>query len=280
MYSPSGRYSVVYEERGAKAVVQEGGRYVRELNRSHYHAKDFDYPVALGVLKDGREVLIHCPENYNVLEIEDTMSEQRLTTGPRDAPDVFRSRLSVSPDGRRLLVAGWVWTPYGIAEVFDLEDALRDASTLDGQGILPMRPGIDAEVASACWLDADRLVVATTADTTFDDEETPALGPQQLGVWSFTELRWLHRSEADFSYGTLVPCGNRVVSLYGHPRLIEISTGAVVAEWPQVLVQRREGAYGVTHIPTPVIALQPDGNLLAVAQDKSIALLTLPEPSN
>ncbi|MEV1062810.1 hypothetical protein [Streptomyces sp. NPDC050263] len=273
--SPSGRYSVVYAERGADALLLEGAIPLRELTRDSYHDEDFDYPVALTALPDGREILVHCPEEYNVLQIEDAASGQRLTPGTREAKDVFHSRLSVSGDGRRLLVAGWVWHPYGIAEVFDLEAALTDPAVLDGHGVLPMEPGIDAEVVSACWLDDDRLAVAT-GEEFLDDEDVPALGPRQIGVWSLSGRAWVHRSSVDFEVGTLIAGGGRVVSLHGHPRLIDVRTGEVLEEWPEVAIPRREGAYGVTHIPTPVAALHPDGTHLAVAQDENIALVRLP----
>ncbi|NEB04589.1 hypothetical protein G3I78_36900 [Streptomyces sp. SID13726] len=274
--SPSGRYSVVHAERGTEALLLDGDRLVRELNRSDYHAADFDYPVALGALPDGREVLVHCPEEYNVLEIEDVESGERLTRGERQPKDVFHSRLAVSPDGTHLLSAGWVWHPYGVVEVFDLADALTAPAVLDGHGVLPMDPGIDAEVVSACWLDGDRVAVAT-GEEFLDDEETPALGPRQLGVWSLSAMRWIHRNKVDFTIGTLIARGDTVVSLYGNPRLIDVTTGAVVAEWPTVEVPRREGSYGVTHIPTPVAALHPDGIRLAVAQPDGIAIIALPE---
>jgi len=274
--SPSGRYSVVYAERGTRALLLDGDRLVRELDRSYDYAEDFDYAVALGALQDGREVLVHCPEEYNVLEIEDAESGERLTGGERHPRDVFHSRLAVSPGGTHLLSAGWLWHPYGVVEVFDLTSALTDPAVLDGPGVLPLDPGIDAEVVSACWLDGDRLAVATGGEL-LADKETPALGPRQLGVWSLSARRWIHRSRVDFHIGTLIARGDTVVSLYGHPRLLNVTTGAVVAEWPTVEVPRREGSYGATHIPTPVVALHPDGTRLAVAQPESIAIIDLPE---
>lgn len=274
--SPSGRYSVVYAERGTEALLLDGDRLVRELSRSYDYAEDFDYAVALGTLQDGREVLVHCPEEYNVLEIEDAESGERLTDGERHPRDVFHSRLEVGPDGTHLLSAGWLWHPYGIVEVFDLASALTVPAVLDGRGVLPSDPGIDAEVVSACWLDGDRMAVAT-GEQAFDDEGIPVLGPGQLGVWSLSARRWIHCSRVDFCIGTLIARGDTVVSLYGHPRLIDVATGAVVAEWPTVEVPRRDGSYGATHIPTPVVALHPDGTRLAVAQPESIAIITLPE---
>lgn len=275
--SPSGRYVIVYAERGTKALVLDGTQVVRELNRSYCHATDFDYPVALGMLPDGREIVVHCPDDYNVLEVDDVKSGQRLTKGDRGPKDVFHSRLAVSPDGRHLLTGGWVWQPYGIAQIFDLQHALRDPAVLDGAGLLSMSPGIDAEVASACWLDGDRVAVATTQET-LGNEEINDLGPAELGVWSISGERWLHRNSVDYRIGTMLARGDTVVSLYEHPRLIQVETGALIAEWPEVKVACKDGSYGVTHILTPVSALHPDGTRLAIAQPDSIAVIPLLTP--
>ncbi|MHA6761645.1 WD40 repeat domain-containing protein [Streptacidiphilus sp. PAMC 29251] len=276
--SPSGRFAVVYGERGTKALVLDGARVVRELGRSYYHSADFDYPVTLGRLPDGREVLVHCPDGYSVLEIEDLQSGRRLTSGDRTPTDVFHSRLSVSPDGRHLLVAGWLWSPFGIARVYDLANALADPAVLDGNGLLPLSSGVGAEVAAACWLDGDRIAFATNDEVLDDDEEPSNLGPRQFGVWSISGRQWLHRSSVGYPIGTLLARGTQVVSLYDHPRLIDTGTGAVLAEWPEVKVGPKDGSFGVTHVPTPVAAVSADGTRLAVAQENGIAVIELPVP--
>lgn len=97
-------------------------------------------------------------------------------------------------------------------------------------------------------------------------------------MWSAAEERWLRRSPLGFTAGTLLACGgDRVVSLCGHPRLVDAGTGAVLAEWPEVPVSRRAGSDGVPHVPTPVAALHPDGTRLAVAVRNGIAVLDLPQ---
>ncbi len=277
--SPSGRYAVVYAERGTKGIVLDlsGSKVVREIDRSYYHATDYDHPVALCTLPDGREVIVHCPEQYNELQIEDLRTGQRLTEGARRSTDVFHSRLAVSPDGRHLLVAGWLWAPFGVAHAYDLTAALADPGALDDDTLFEPYAGNDAEVSSACWLDGDRLAVATT-DEFLERDETPAPGTRQLGVWSMSEHRWLHRNAVDYRIGVLLARGSQVVSLYDHPRLIDTETGAVVAEWPEVKVPKKEGSFGVTHIPTPIAAISPDGTRLAVAQEDGIALIELPNP--
>ncbi|MBQ0997926.1 hypothetical protein [Streptomyces sp. RK62] len=277
--SPSGRYTVTYTERGTKALLLDGQRIVRELNRSHYHAEDFDYPVALGALADGREVLVHCPEAYEVIEVEDVATGKRLTHGERTPIDVFHSRLAMSTDGKHLLSAGWLWSPFGIARVYDLERALTEPAVLDDEGLLPPGSWADAEIDAACWLDGDRLAVAT-GEAEADEGDLGVLGPEQLGVWSISERKWLHRHRLEVPMGTLIGHGDRVIALCEYPRLIDVATGAVLAEWPEVVVSSRVGSYGVTHVPTPVAALHPDGSRLAVAQPDGIAIIALPRSAS
>jgi hypothetical protein len=275
----SGRFQAAYAERGTKALLLSEGRLVRELNRSYYHADDFDYPIALGVLPDGRECVVHCPDAYNVLEIEDAETGARLTAARRAPNDFFHSVLSVSPDGRHLLDVGWVWHPYGMARIFDLQRALDDPSELDGEGMAVFDQAIDAEVSSACWLDDDRVAVATTNEEPRNDDQPDTLGPGQLGVWSIARAGWLHRCGVNQPVGTMIACGERIMALYGHPRLIDPTTGAVVAEWPQVAISTKQLCFGVSHIPTPIGVLHPDGTRLAVASGHRVAILTLPNHS-
>ncbi|MEV5954949.1 hypothetical protein AB0M11_14460 [Streptomyces sp. NPDC051987] len=274
--SASGRYSAVWQERGTKAVLLEGERVVRELNRSYYHAPSFDYPLGLGTLGDGREVVVHCPDDYNVLQIEDAASGERLTAGDREPQDVFHSRLSLSPDGRYLLSVGWFWQPFGTALVYDTALALTDPGTLDGKGLLPATAVMRGEVTAGCWLDADRLVLAAGREE-WDEEESAGLAPCHLGVWSVSAGRWLHRSPAgDAEPGVLLlPRGDQVIAFPGHPRLLDTATGRIVAEWPEVGVPAKSACFG-REDPTPVAALHPDGTRLAVAQTDRIAIVTLP----
>ncbi|MDQ0766839.1 hypothetical protein QF027_009474 [Streptomyces canus] len=275
--SASGRYSAVYQERGTQGVLLEGERVVRALNRSDYQAPNYDYPLALGTLGDGREVVVHCPDEYNVLQVEDVASGERLTAGRREPQDVFHSRLSLSPDGRYLLAVGWFWHPFGIAMVYDTALALTDPATLDGEGLLPAAAVLTGEVTAGCWLDVDRLVLATGTEGGSGGEES-TLPARHLGVWSVSEGRWLHRNPiANAEPGVLLlPRGDHVISLFGHPRLLDTATGRLVAEWPEVDVPMKATCFGVSHVPSPVAALHPDGTQLAIAQAQGLALITLP----
>jgi hypothetical protein len=240
--SPSGTFSVRYAVNGTKAVVGALGRVVRELDRSYYYAERYAYPIALGTLPTGEEVVVHCPDGYNRLAV-DTLADGRRLAGASDgAEDVFHSRLAVSPDGRHLLSAGWVWHPWGVVLVYDLEQALADPATLDGYGVLPTA-AVSEEVEGACWLDADWLAVATAPD-----EEHPyasdgeSLGSGALGVWSLSERRWVSQVPCRQATGSLHACGPYVLAEQGHPRLLDLDSGEVVAEWPHLPTRAR--AYG------------------------------------
>ena len=111
---------MLYTEGGTKGLVREAGRVLREINRSYYHANDHEHPIAPGRVPDGREVLVHCPDHYTKLELEELASGRRLTERLGRGADVFHSRLSLSPDGQRLLSGGWVWHPVTVVEVVDL----------------------------------------------------------------------------------------------------------------------------------------------------------------
>ena len=70
--SPDGRFAVIYDKAGnerALCSIMDG--FIRELDRSFYHAAAYEYPVVLFNDPDGRALLAHCPGNYCRIEFED-----------------------------------------------------------------------------------------------------------------------------------------------------------------------------------------------------------------
>ncbi|MFJ5921618.1 hypothetical protein ACIQF6_03305 [Kitasatospora sp. NPDC092948] len=129
-------------------------------------------------------------------------------------------------------------------------------------------------MGAACRPDGDRPAVASADEGGATGSD---LGPGQLGVWSVGERRRLHRNPVDRLTGTLPARGSQVVSLNGHPRLLDTTTGHVVAEWPEVTVPEKTLCLGVEHVPTPIAAVGADGTRPAVAQEAGIAVVELPE---
>jgi hypothetical protein len=236
LVSQDGQITVLYMALGTKGlVIRADLRAVRELNRSFYHAHVYEYPITVGRLFDGTDVLIHCPDGYNRLVIETLGDGERMASATPQARDMFQSRLSISPGGRHLLTAGWFWHPYGTAAVYDLTVALRDATALDDGGDRSFWQAIDAEVESACWLTPDQIVVSTNpGEEPLDGGQSQALRPGQIGVWSLDQRKWVARHDYDGHTGTLHAVGSHVLALFEHPKLIDAFTAEVIEQWPSL----------------------------------------------
>ena len=281
--SPSRQYIALYKKLGTKGlIIDRTLRHVREINRSCYHAEVYEYPVALVRLFDGREVLVHCPEEYNRLEIEEIETGRRLSRSEARKPeDIFHSRLAANAAGTRLISAGWVWHPFDVVAHFDLRRAVADPATLDTSDNRFNGP---AEATSAAFADDDTLLIwhAPDADD-FTDEEDAAKGPclraGTIASYDLAAGRFISVAPVDSPVGRLMPVGREhVVGFHGHPRLIHVSSGRVVHEWPDVACGNH-GSSIIHHLPpAPAIALDPVRRRFAVAQKDAIAVVTLAIP--
>jgi hypothetical protein len=125
--SEDGIYSVIYKKLGTKGLLLKKGQILREINRSYYQAEVYEYPIAFAKLKEGRNILIHCPEDYCRLDFDEVETGNRLTNHiDRKPSDFFHSRLEVSPDNRKLLSKGWAWHPFDFVEVLAFVGVARE----------------------------------------------------------------------------------------------------------------------------------------------------------
>lgn len=231
--SPSGRYSVVYSGGGTKGLILCDGDDVREINRSDYQSRATYYPVALARLKSGREVIIHCPDEYCTLEIEDLETGARLTPPAGRVPcDFFHARLDASPDGTLLISAGWVWHPIGLIRVFDLDAALVNPSELDGSGF-----GIDVceDESSAVFLPERRIAMALINHAYTTDDASVRRSDAVIRVFDLrTPTVWTDVEVNERIWLLMAVGHNHVLCFNQHPILIDLQTGAVIRRWPRL----------------------------------------------
>ena len=96
--SPSGEFTVLYTRTGTTGLLLRRGKIVRQLSRDFYHANVYEYPVAFALGANGREVLIHCPESYCKIEIEDAATGVRFSSSSTRKPDdLFHSQAGSQP---------------------------------------------------------------------------------------------------------------------------------------------------------------------------------------
>jgi len=274
---PDGQVTVLYTALGTKGlVIPADRRAAREVNRSYYHAHVYEYPIAAGRLFDGTDVLIHCPDGYNRLVIETLAGGERLAAATARAADLFQSRLAVSPDGRRLLTAGWFWHPYGVAAVYDLAAALGDGAALDHGDHLSC-PAVSGEVEAACWLTADQIVVSTSpGEEPLGGESEEALGQGEIGVWSLEARQWAARHACRGHTGTLHPIGPYVLALFGHPALLDPHTAQIIEEWPELATGTQTSSIISRQQPVPPVAVDAASQRFAVAAGNEVTIVELP----
>lgn len=238
--SPDGRFAVIYKKLGTKGLLLRDGKIIRELDRSYYFAETYEYPVALFNDADGRVLLAHCPGNYCRIELEDAETGRPLTAAADRKPsDFFHSRLAASPGGKRLLSAGWEWHPLDCVAYFDVAQVLADPKHLDHPHDLrsSFNPGMHDE-SSACWLDDDCVAIGSSAELEqnhLDEDAGPLLQSHGLAVYDLANRTRLWAFELDEPPGTIMALGKRhVLSLYRHPKLVDLSTGKVVHVWTEL----------------------------------------------
>lgn len=271
--SPSGEHAVLYSRLGTKGLVLRRGQIVREINRSDYHAGAYEYPIAIARLADGREVLIHCPEEYCRLDIEELASGKRLTPqSSRQPDDFFHSRLAASADGRMLVSAGWIWHPIDGVRAFDIETALQDPAHLDGSGF-----GIDAlaEESSAAFTADGRLMLALNGavDDEDDDSATPA-PPVEIRTFDLRVSRTPTIARHAERLGTFMPVGaGYLLGLYECPRLVDATTGAELKRWAHLHTGEQTSSILVSKPPLPATALDTARRRCAIASSEAITIL-------
>jgi len=262
-------WAVAYENRGTAAALMKNGQFHRQLNRDFSHADRFDYPIALADRGNGRIVIIHCPRSYNTLEFEDAETGEILEVRRSEGME-FHSRLAISPNGRFLLSAGWFWHPLcgvWICALSESTDGIPNSNELAFS--------YGYEFDSAAFLDDSRVVLTTTSEEVNDKIPNGGLGSLKLGVWSIPENKWSSVADLAECSGMIMPWRNWAISFYGHPKAIELSTGAVVHRWDQLYSGRQVGAIQLGDPPPPQIALDPQGGRFAVSGSNGITLVTL-----
>jgi hypothetical protein len=284
--TPDGHWAVVFPRTGTQGTVLERGRVVRSIARSSYQAAAYEYPACLW-RSAGRVLLAHCPDEYNRIEIDDAETGERLTRAHaelRSPSDRFHSRLQPNPAGTRLLSAGWIWHPVDAVGWFDIAEALTDSRSLDQPRTAPHSRHLGlAEEGSACWQTDDRILLGGSGEpedpetAAEADAETPGrrLPPNGIAIYAIHRETYEHTIDLGHPPGTMMAIGDdHVVTFYGHPRLVDLRSGKVVREWPD-LDSGRQTSSIVWKARFPPLALDPVHRRFALADAISVHVITL-----
>jgi hypothetical protein len=223
--SPDGQYAFIYNRLGTKGLLLKNGKFLREINRTYYHANVYEYPASFLSFKD-RTYLVHCPLKYCQLDIEEVETGEILTNIPTRQPsDVFHSRIEVSPGGNYLMVKGWFWHPWDVVEVYDIAACFKNPLLLDkGKSC----PGVDTEINSASFIDDARILIAASSEVPQNDENIHKLPPKHIAVWNIISNELSEPVAVKGEFGNIQAINEQHAwDLFKHPKIINIKTGEV-----------------------------------------------------
>jgi hypothetical protein len=267
--SPDGRIAVIYERLGTKGLVFRDGEILREINRSYYQANSYEYPVTLFHEPGGQLLLAHCPNAYNQVDLEVADTGKVLTASDDRKPsDCFHSRFAASPNGKRLLSAGWVWHPMDVVEHFDVTRALADPHHLDhGDHV----PDSGPEESSACWLNDDTIIVCSVPEPIDESDDRQI----SLEAFDLAKKQRLHKIQLSEAPGKMFSVGpNHILSLYRHPKVIDLATAQVVHTWANLDSGQRTSSLLLDETMTlPSFAFDPIRHRFAIANSDQITVI-------
>jgi hypothetical protein len=277
-----GRFVVIYQRLGTKALLLREGKLLRELNRSFYHAHIYEYPICIWQNADGRPLIAHCPEKYCRIEIDDAETGNRLTSGAARKPaDFFHSRLAVNCDGTRLLSAGWVWHPLDCVVTFDIAEGLRNPSHLDQGAWAPASHDVSlTEESSACWQTRERLILVHPLRKMNPLKKIP----HQRTTSVYIPLELLFTTlfpNTMFSLpeelpGAMMPLGkNHVVCFFNHPKVISLDSGEITTRWKELSTGNQKSSICMDKTFIPPLAIDAKNQRFAVFGPSDITVIQI-----
>lgn len=230
--SQNGQYAFIYKRLGTKGLLLKDGHLIREINRSYYCAECYEFPAAFITI--GNETyLAHCPIDYCQLDFENVETGEIVSNIPGRKPsDVFHSRLSISPDNKYLMVCGWVWHPVDTVELFDIAACLENPLLLDKSFL---SPNFGTEINSASFIDNERILIASTDEEPFDDEEPSLLPQKHLAIWNFIKNEITTPIKVKGEFGNLFAINERQAwDMFKFPKIINIQTGEIESKIEEI----------------------------------------------
>lgn len=270
--SEDGTYAFVYKRLGTKGLLLKNGHLLREINRSYYHAETYEYP-AVFFTHNGSTYLAHCPKEYCRIDFEDVETGEIITDLPQRKPkDIFHSRLEISPDGKHFVSKGWHWHPLDVVELFDIEACIADPCKLDSGNRVPEN---NTEICTATFIDRDHLLVGTSNELVYDDEEPDCIPPKHIAIWNFKEDTVTNVVAVTEPFGNLFAIDDQYCwDLFDYPKIIRIATGEIVEKDERISTGKQASSIiGYISKGLPSIAVDRQTRRIVVSDGKRIVIL-------
>ncbi len=269
--SANGEYVFIYKRLGTKGLLLRNGELVREINRSYYYAHAYEFPVCF-ITSGNKTYLVHCPISYKQLDFEDVETGEIITNVKgREPHDKFHSRLEVNPGGTLLMSKGWLWHPLDEINVYDIKQCLKNPFLLDSS---QFSPDVHAEICTASFIN-DHDIIIGSSDEVLDEENIGQLPPKHISVWNLKTDQLSKPIKVKEDFGNLFAINaNYAWDLYDFPKIIDLSTGAVIEENREISSGKQNNSFIGSSSNFPSIIFNRQTKQIAIKGDEKIKVLT------
>ena len=271
--SPNGRYTLIYQNLGTKGLLLKDGKFLREVNRSFYHADVYEYPAIFWQRSEEETYLIHCPNEYCRLDIEEVETGNIISDhSDRKPSDFFHSRLEISPNGKMLISRGWCWHPWDAVEVFDLDACFSNPLLLDNAQMASEGEG---EIFAASFIDEQHLLLGESDDADNLGKGKPDI-IAQVKVWNISTNTVSDPVPLDFAFGGHVMAIDDTYAwdMYQYPKIFNFRTGRIVDKCEDIFSGHQQSSI-IHHIKDlPIIVFNKQTRQMAVLNNHQLDVLT------
>jgi hypothetical protein len=273
--SADGKHTLIFTSLGTKGLLlKTPHQLIREVNRSYYCADAYEYP-AVFYQTANRTFLIHCPQEYCRLELEDVETGELITWHKGRKPgDMFHSRLEISPGGRYLISKGWVWHPLDVVAWYDLHACLHNPLLLDRVDNIRLKQhpedkdvdkeyGYDYEFSTASFVTDQLLIAVATNENT------------KIMCWDMDTKKVVNKIEVSQQLGNLLAIDEDWAwDLFQHPKLINLQTGELTWQDKDIFSGAQNSSI-IGNTDLPAIAWNSTTQKLAIAGEQKVDVLTV-----
>lgn len=274
--SKDGKYMFIYKRFGTKGILLKGGEIIREINRTYYYAESYEFPAAF-ITIGTTTFLVHCPISYSQIDFENVETGELITNvNGRNPSDIFHSRFSISPDGRYLMVCGWIWHPLDQVELFEVNECLNNPFLLDRSTIFP---DFGTGINSASFIDNNRILIASSDDQPFDDEVPPVLPQKHIAIWNFVANEITSPVKIDYEIGNLFAINEKLAwDMFKFPKIINLETGELKSKMEEINSGLQVSSIGMGDLEDyPQISYEKDTGKIAIKINEETIEILIPE---
>lgn len=119
-------FITIVEARGLNGIVlrADDTQWQMELAREDYHCSQCTWPIGY-FERDQKLFLIHATQwnrlDITCLESSKCLTDREIVCQEKNYMEYFHSNLYVSPDEKHFVVNGWVWSPWDVLYVWNID---------------------------------------------------------------------------------------------------------------------------------------------------------------